>query len=108
MNELQIAISFVQNIVVSGLVGGALVVAVVEFLKSNFIPSRLANKYPRTTTAVTSLVASVALVYSQCAAGAVACVELVKTPLGIACGAVAAFVIAVLIYNNVLRDKPQS
>jgi hypothetical protein len=108
MSEVQIAIEFIQNIFISGLIGGTLVVGFVQFLKSNFVPSQLANKYPRITTAVISLLASLALTYTQCAAGAAACVELVKTPVGIVSGTIAIFIVAVLIYNNVLRDKPQS
>lgn len=107
MNELQVAIAFIESIVVGGLVGGALVTGFVQFLKSNFIPLQFANKFPRTTTAITAVLAAVALTYTQCQAGAQACVELVRTPLGIAAGAVAIFIVSVLIYNNVLRDKPQ-
>lgn len=108
MSELQIALDFITNLVVGGLVGGALVTGFVQFLKSNFIPLQFANKFPRTTTVITSILAAVALTYTQCQSGAQACVELVKTPLGIAAGAVAIFIVSVLIYNNVLRDKPQS
>lgn len=108
MSEIQIAILFIQSIVVGGLVGGTLVVGFVQFLKSNFIPMQFANKFPRITTAITAILAAVALTYAQCQAGAEACVELVRTPLGIASGAIAIFIVAVLIYNNVLRDKPQS
>lgn len=108
MNQIEIAILFIQSLVVGGLVGGVLVTGFVQFLKSNFIPLQFANKFPRITTAITAILAAVALTYTQCQTGAQACVELVKTPLGIASGAVAIFIVAVLIYNNVLRDKPQS
>jgi hypothetical protein len=107
MNELQVALDFITNLVVGGLVGGALVTGFVQFLKSNFIPLQFANKFPRTTTAFTAILAAIALTFTQCQSGAQACVELVKTPLGIAAGAVAIFIVSVLIYNNVLRDKPQ-
>lgn len=108
MNEIQVVIAFIQSIVVGGLIGGALVTAFVQFLKSNFIPLQFANKFPRITTAITAVLAAVALTYTQCQSGAQACVELVRTPVGIIAGAIAIFIVSVLIYNNVLRDKTQS
>lgn len=108
MHQIEIAVLFIQSLVVGGLVGGATVTALIQFMKSNFIPLQFANKYPRTTTVITSIFAAIALTYAQCQAGAQVCIELVKTPLGIVAGAIAVLIVAVIIYNNMLRDKPKN
>jgi len=108
MSEVETTISFIKTIIESGLIGGTLVMTVVQFLKSNFIPSQLANKYPRITTGILSLVGALVATYAQCSVASAVCTAMIATPLGIASTAVAIFIIAVLIYNNVLRNKPQA
>lgn len=108
MNNVDVTIAFVQTLVVGGLIGGTVVTAFVQFLKSNFIPAQFANKYPRLTTVVTSALAAIALTYTTCKAGAEACTQLTQSWVGWICMTIAVFIIAVLIYNNVLRDKPNT
>ena len=108
MSEIETTITFIKPIVESGLIGGTLVMTIVQFLKSNFVPSQLANKYPRIITVILSIIGALVATYAQCSVAAAICTAMIATPLGIACTAIAIFIIAVLIYNNVLRDKSQS
>ncbi len=97
-------VEFLQTIVVSG----AAVTAVVQFLKSNFVPSTVFNKYPRLTTFFASVGATLVIVFKQCQEVAGGCQSLVHTPLDYVAAIAGIFLIAVVLYNNVLRDKPQN
>lgn len=97
-------VEFLQTIVVSG----AAVTAIVQFLKSNFVPATVFNKYPRLTTFFASVAATLVAVWQKCQDVVAGCQTLLQQPLDYAAAVVGIFLIAVVLYNNVLRDKPQS
>lgn len=97
-------VEFLQTITVSA----AAVVALVQFLKSNFIPATVFNKYPRLTTFAASVLAVVVAAWQKCNSIVDGCASLFQQPLDYVAAVVGVFLIAVLLYNNVLRDKPQS
>jgi hypothetical protein len=97
-------VEFLQTIIVSG----AAVTLIVQFLKSNFIPPQIFNKYPRLTTFAASIVATLVAVWQKCQDVVAGCQSLLQQPLDYAAAVIGIFIIAVVLYNNVLRDKPQA
>lgn len=97
-------VEFLQTIVVSG----AAVTAIVQFLKSNFVPATVFNKYPRTTTFLASVAAVLFTVWQECQNLVTGCQTLLQQPLDYVAAVVGIFLIAVTLYNGVLRDKPHS
>lgn len=97
-------VEFLQTIVVSG----ATVTLIVQFLKSNFVPATVFNKYPRLTTFAASVAATAFAAWQKCQDIVAGCQSLFQQPLDYAAAVVGIFIIAVVLYNNVLRDKPQS
>ncbi len=97
-------VEFLQTVVVSG----AAVTVIVQFLKSNFVPATIFNRYPRLTTFVASILATLVAVWQKCQDVVAGCQSLLQQPLDYVAAVVGIFLIAVILYNNVLRDKPQS
>lgn len=97
-------VDFLQTITVSA----AAVVAIVQFLKSNFIPPQIFNKYPRLTTLAASIAATAFAAWQKCNDIVAGCQSLFQNPLDYVAAVVGIFLIAVVLYNNVLRDKPQA
>lgn len=96
-------IDFIQVI----LVGGIATTIAVQFLKSNFIPVQF-EKYPRLTAFGVSLLATAVAVWQQCQNIVAGCQTLLQQPLDYASAVAGIFLIAVVTYNAVLRDKPRS
>jgi len=96
-------IEFLQVI----LVGGVTTTLAVQFLKSNFIPVQF-EKYPRLTAFGVSVLATVVAVWQKCQDVVAGCQTLLQQPLDYAAAVAGIFLIAVVTYNAVLRDKPQS
>lgn len=97
-------VEFLQTITVSA----AAVVAIVQFLKSNFVPATVFNKYPRLTTFFASVAATAFAAWQKCQDIVAGCQSLFQQPLDYVAAVVGIFLIAVILYNNVLRDKPQA
>lgn len=93
-------VEFIQTI----LVGGVATTLAVQFLKSNFIPVQF-EKYPRLTAFGAALVATGVAVWQKCADVVEGCQALLQQPLDYAAAVAGIFLIAVVAYNNVLRDK---
>jgi len=96
-------INFIQVI----LVGGFATTLAVQFLKSNFIPIQF-QKYPRLTAFGVSILATAVAVWQQCQNIVAGCQTLVQQPLDYAAAVAGIFLIAVVTYNAVLREKPTS
>lgn len=96
-------IEFLQVI----LVGGMATTLAVQFLKSNFIPVQF-QKYPRLTAFGVSVLATGVAVWQKCQDVVAGCQTLLQQPLDYAAAIAGIFLIAVVTYNAVLRDKPQS
>lgn len=94
-------VEFIQTI----LVGGVATTLAVQFLKSNFIPVQF-EKYPRLTAFAVSIVATIVAVWQKCQDVVAGCQTLLQQPLDYAAAVAGIFLIAVVAYNNVLRDKP--
>lgn len=86
-------------------VGGSAVTAIVQFLKSNFVKSQVFNKHPRLTTFIASITATVFAAFIQCKDIVDGCQSLFTQPIDYATAIIGVFLIAVTLYNNVLRDK---
>lgn len=86
-------------------VGSAAVVATVQFLKSNFVPMQFANKYPRITTLLASIAATLFAVWQQCQSVVAGCQTLLQQPMDYVAAVFGIFFFAVVVYNNVLRDR---
>lgn len=93
-------IEFLQVI----LVGGFATTLAVQLLKSNFIPVQF-QKYPRLTAFGASIVATGIAVWQKCESLVQGCQALVTQPLDYAAAVAGIFLIAVVAYNNILRDK---
>lgn len=96
-------IEFLQVI----LVGGVTTTLAVQFLKSNFIPVQF-QKYPRLTAFGVSVLATVIAIWQKCQDVVAGCQSLLQQPLDYAAAVAGIFLIAVITYNAVLRDKPQA
>lgn len=96
-------VDFLQTIVVSG----AAVTMLVQFLKSNFVPPQIFNKYPRLTTFLASVAVTAFVAWQKCNDIVAGCQSLFQQPLDYVAAVIGIFLIAVTLYNNVLRDKPQ-
>lgn len=93
-------VEFLQTI----LVGGFATTLAVQFLKSNLIPVRF-QQYPRLTALGASIVATLVAVWQQCETVVEGCQALVQQPADYVAAVAGIFLIAVVAYNNVLRDK---
>lgn len=96
-------VEFLQTVVVSG----ASVTLIVQFLKSNFVPSSVFNKYPRLTTFAASVAATAFAAWQKCSDIVAGCQSLLQQPQDYAAAVIGIFIIAVVLYNNVLRNKDQ-
>lgn len=93
-------IEFIQTI----LVGGVATTLAVQFLKSNIVPLQF-QKYPRLTAFGVSVVATGVAIWQKCQDVVAGCQTLVQQPLDYAAAVAGIFLIAVVAYNNILRDK---
>lgn len=94
-------VQFIQTL----FLGSAAVVLTVQFLKSNFVPLQFANKYPRMTTFLASIAATLFAVWQQCQSVVAGCQSLLREPTDYIAAVFGIFFFAVVVYNNVLRDK---
>lgn len=85
------------------LVGGVATTLAVQFLKSKVIPVEF-QRFPRLSALGVSVVAAVIAAYQQCSDGS--CSALVNQPIDYAGAVAGIFIVAVVTYNNVLKDKP--
>lgn len=93
-------VEFLQTV----LVGGVATTLAVQFLKSNLIPVQF-QKYPRLTAFGASVIATLVAVWQNCQDVVEGCQALLQQPLDYAAAVAGIFLIAVVAYNNVLRDK---
>lgn len=85
------------------LVGGVATTFAVQILKSKMVPVAFQN-YPRLSAFGASIIASSVAAYQQCSDGS--CSALVNQPLDYAAAVAGVFIVSVVTYNNVLKDKP--
>jgi len=97
-------IEFLQTITVSG----AAVTVFVQFLKSNFVPATVFNKYPRLTTLASSVAVTAFVAWQKCQTIVAGCQSLFQQPMDYVAAVVGVFMIAVILYNNVLRETKQA
>lgn len=93
-------INFIQVL----LVGGFATTIAVQFLKSNFIPVQF-QKYPRLTAFGVSILATVVAVWQQCQNVVAGCQTLLQQPLDYVAATIGIFLVAIVTYNALLRDK---
>lgn len=93
-------VDFLQTI----LVGGVATTLAVQFLKSHLIPVQF-ERYPRLTAFAVSVLATGVAVWQKCEDVVAGCQSLVQQPLDYAAAVLGVFLIAVVTYNNVLKDR---
>ncbi len=93
-------VNFLQAI----LVGGVATTLAVQLLKSNFIPVQF-QAYPRLTALGVSIVATAVTIWQQCQTVVAGCQAFLQQPVDYIAAVAGVFLIAVVTYNAVLRDK---